>query len=180
MAPVIKRIVTFAVVIIVLFGLLFLFGVLMDIRQACIPVDEPTSIGVAAASDTVMVEAISLGSSGITVTNGASEVEGYQFITSTKAIYGELLEIVIDYAASISTTTDVTITHAGLVNEQILKRADSATDGVFAPRRLAVLNSGGSTTYEHVPFMLQGTFLINVGQTTPETAIGTVYIKYRK
>ena len=178
MSSTFKRIASWLVFVIVLFAFLFLAGVLMDIQQAC---REPeAAISIASTTGQVMVEAIALPIPAITSTNGASEIEGISFITTTTRIYGELLDVVIDYATNISATTDLTLTHVGLINEVVLVKADSATDTTYRARALAVTSAGASTTYEFVPFTLAGSFLVNIGQTTPVSATGTLYIRYRR
>lgn len=157
--------------ILILAALLALLGIIWDIHGK-MPVPD-TSIGIMASGNDVMVEAIAITG----VASGGGEL--YGFITTTNRIYGWLEDITIDYTASISATTDVTITHVGLINETLLVKADNATDAVYRPRVASVASTGSGTTYDFAPYYLQGTFLVNVGQTSSATP-GTVYIRYRR
>jgi hypothetical protein len=170
-----QRLKWFLLSVITLFTLLFVFGILWDIRQAC---REPqAAIGIMATGGAIMIEPLVL-TSALTYTTGYGQQ--YGFYTSTNTIQGELLEVYIDYAVGISTTTDLTITCLGLVSEVLLVKADTATDAIWRPRVLPVLNTAVVITPTMaLPYYLSGRVVAAVAETSG-VAPGAVYLKYRR
>lgn len=150
-----------------------LFGGLWWVQQ----MQKPAAPAITVASTTggsIIVEPIALTG----IASGGGEL--YGFVTTTNFFQGELLEIYIDYTDGISTETDITVTHLGLVNYNVLVSADTATDAVWRPRVLPnFYNTYAITPTNAVPYYLSGRFAINIAQTNSATP-GTVYIKYRR
>ncbi|OQB25101.1 MAG: hypothetical protein BWY10_02529 [Chloroflexi bacterium ADurb.Bin180] len=176
MSQTFKRSLAFLLTVIILFGCLWFVGYLDEIRDAQEKLAQNQSIGVASTSG-VFVEQLTM-TSALTHTVGYGQQ--YGFITSTNAIYGELLDIYIDYTASISATTDITVSCLGLLTENLLVSADSATDAVWRPRVLPQLYTGVEITPTMaLPYNLQGKIVVNIAETSG-VAPGVVYIRYRR
>lgn len=147
-----------------------LFGGLWVVQQMQ---PEDVVVGVQTTGGDMQVMPIALTG----VASGGGEL--YGFITTSSSLQGELYKVVIDYTSGISTETDITVTHLGLTNETLLIRSDSATDGAWYVRTIAVSNTLTSFGTIPVPFYLSGRVAVNVAQTSSATP-GTVYLFYRR
>lgn len=139
--------------------------------SACMAPRGPEEVALGMAS----VGEMQLASMTLTMTGtGATTADN-----TSPQITGELLGVYIDYTASITATTDLTITYSSPLGGQILAKVNNVTDGFFAPRSGAVDSSGSAITNSHVPFPVNGKLTVTVGQTTPGTT-GTLWFMYRK
>ena len=171
MSETFKRSAALLIAVILIFGVLYH---VMITRPELPVVDQQVGI----SSGSVMVEAITMASA-LTYTTGYGQQ--YGFVTTTNAIYGELLDIYIDYTASISTTTDITVSCLGLLTENLLISPNTATDAVWRPRVLPVFYDTTLITPSNQSEMynLQGKIVVNIAETSG-TAPGTIYIRYRR
>lgn len=109
----------------------------------------------------------------VTTTGSAGSATGS---ATTEALFGELIDIYLDYHASAPATTDVTIAFSPR-GGNILVVADSATDALIAPRQTLVTNANAAITGSYDRFMLAGPLTISVAQSDALTGAVTVYLR---
>jgi len=95
----------------------------------------------------------------------------------TEALQGFLLDVFLDYHASAPNTTDVTIAYTER-GGNILAVANSATDGLYAPRQKPVDNANSAITNAHDRFPLNQPLTISVAGSDALTACVTAHIRY--
>lgn len=137
---------------------------------ACLDVPQQPAVSVASAAEVLRVETVAL-----TATGDAGAATGV--MTTTNALTGELAWLYIDYTASISTTTDITLSYVSPLGGQVFAKTDSATDAMWYPVASPVTNAAAAITDGHVPFVLSGKLQIDVGQSTSGT-VGSLLVAY--
>jgi hypothetical protein len=94
------------------------------------------------------------------------------------ALYGQLLDIFLDFGAA-PATTDVVITDKTR-GDTILTTTNTGTDARIAPRQKLVDNANVAITNSHDRFPLNGPLNIAVAQCDDLTPALTAYIRYIK
>jgi len=99
--------------------------------------------------------------------------------TASGIIVGQIIDVYIDYGATMSDTTDITLTYyTPHAMGQILAVTDNVADTVYMPRATAV-TSGNVAIASYWPFYVNGKLLLSVGQTLSGTS-ATAYVRYLK
>jgi len=98
---------------------------------------------------------------------------------TTQALRGELVAIYVDYTASITNTTDLTITYGSPVGGVIYEKIDSLTDAMVYPRASLVTNAAAAITDSHDRFPLAGPLTVKLGETTPGTTAVLYFVVER-
>lgn len=137
---------------------------------ACLGEPQQPAVTVASAAEVLRVETVAL-----TATGDAGAATGT--MTTTNALTGELAWLYIDYTASISDTTDITLSYTSPLGGQVFAKTDSVTDAMWYPMASPVTNAAAAITDGHVPFVLSGKLQIDVGQSTSGT-VGSLLVAY--
>jgi hypothetical protein len=116
-----------------------------------------------------------IGSIQITVTT-AGEAGAAVGSASSAPIYGELLDVKIDYSASAPNTTDLTITSGDYT---ILSRANSATDGLFRPMVQGQDSSGSNIAGAYGRIWLSGIVTVALAECDAIAAAVVVTLRVR-
>lgn len=93
------------------------------------------------------------------------------------AINGFLLDIALNFHASAPATTDTTISQEGPTGT-MLALANTATDGLYAPRVKPVDNAGAAITNAFGLYPLNGRVQVALAQCDPLAAALTATIRY--
>lgn len=109
----------------------------------------------------------------VTTTGSAGSASGS---TTTEALFGELIDIYLDYHASTPATADVTISFAPR-GGNILVVSNNATDGLYAPRNTLVNNANSAITNSHERFVLSGPVTVALAQGDALTNAVVAYIR---
>jgi hypothetical protein len=132
--------------------------------------DPEPAVQVAANSMTLQTEAITVNATGAV---GADTTVSGMFV-------GQIVDVYIDYGTTMSNTTDLTLSfYSPLAMGNVLAVTDNATDGLYAPRLAPVSNAAAAIANSYVPFYVNGTLLLSVGQTLSGTT-ATAYVRYVK
>ncbi|MBU0495043.1 MAG: hypothetical protein KKA73_14210 [Chloroflexi bacterium] len=86
--------------------------------------------------------------------------------SSTASVRGHIYAVYLDYPATMTTTTDVTLYASASPTITVLTRSNSATDGWFYPAVQQTTSAGaGAGTYDRCP--AYGTIALAIDQSTP-------------
>lgn len=149
-----KRLVRLAVALTVTCGLVALLSI------ACKPqADVP--IGAAATGQIyrtrTTISPVSPGTTGAFHTVNSGGINGY------------LVAVYIDYGATMSNTTDITLSYTSPASGNILTKADNVTDGWFYPRALAQSTAAANATDAWVMLPVDGVIQCTISQTLSGT-----------
>lgn len=95
---------------------------------------------------------------------------------SSAALYGELLDVYVDYHTSTPATTHVTITSG---NDTLLTRADTATDGLFRPMVQGHDASGAAIAGAYGRIWLNGPVTVALINSDARAAAAVVTLRVR-
>lgn len=130
---------------------------------------EPQQIVQMAATSNIVTEAITVEPTGAIASD----------TTQSGLVVGEIIDVYIDYGATMSTTTDITLTYyTPFAMGTILEVLNNVNDNVYMPRATAV-SSANVALASYWPFYCNGTLLLSVGGTLSGTS-ATAYVRYRK
>ncbi len=149
---------------------MILLALLAIVIWACAPAQPQEPITVQVATGGVTYEAYSFTMTG----TGEPPVSA-----NTQALRGELLGVYIDYTASITATTDLTLTYASPLGGQILTVVNNVTDGIYFPRAALVTNANAAITDGNDRHALNGAVTVQVGQSTPGVSAVLYFIMER-
>lgn len=99
-------------------------------------------------------------------------------------ITGRVVRVDIDYAAGITTTTDLTLADSGsLATVNVVNKTNTATDGVVYPAVGLTDNTGAALTYDGTRpvvdyYPVAGRLTATITQTTAATPAVTIDIYY--
>lgn len=112
----------------------------------------------------------------VTTTGTAASATGS---TTSETIFGELLDVFLDFHASTPATTDTTIAYAsgGQGVGNILVVTDSATDARIAPRQKCVDNANAAITNSFDRFWINGQITISLAGADALTDAVVAYIR---
>lgn len=112
----------------------------------------------------------------VTTTGSAGSATGS---TTSETLFGEVLDVFLDFNASTPATTDTTIAYAsgGAGGGNILVVSDSATDARIAPRQKCVDNANAAITNSFDRFWLNGQITISLAQSDALTDAVVAYVR---
>lgn len=111
----------------------------------------------------------------VTTTGSAGSATGS---ATTETLFGELLDVYLDFHASTPATIDTTIAYATR-GGNILVVTSSATDALIAPRQKFVDNANTAITNSFGCFPLNGPITVSVAQADALTDAVVVYLRVR-
>lgn len=109
----------------------------------------------------------------VTTTGTAGSATGS---ATSETLFGELLDVYLDFHASAPGTTDTTIAYATR-GGNILVVTDSATDVLIAPRQKVVDNANSAITNSHDRFFLNGPITVSLAQADALTNALVAYLR---
>lgn len=110
----------------------------------------------------------------VTTTGGAGAATG---TATSETIVGELVDIYLDFHASAPATTDTTIASTNAQQGTIMTKANSATDALFTPMRLATDAAGASIAGVYRPWFLNAPVTVSLAQCDALTGAVVAYIR---
>ena len=113
---------------------------------------------------------------GVTTTGTAGAATGS---TTTETLFGELLDVFLDFHVSTPATTDTTIAYAtgGAGVGNILVVTSSATDARIAPRQKCVDNANAAITNSFDRFWLNGAITVSLAEADALTDALVAYVR---
>lgn len=119
----------------------------------------------------------------VKVTTGACGADGSASgnTTADEMVRGRVVAVYLDYAATLTTTADITLAPAGTPTENVLAKANSATDAWYYPRRAVHSSAGAAIEYAngypiYEPFWVDDYLKLSVAQGTALTPCVTAYV----
>ena len=119
----------------------------------------------------------------VTTTGSAGSATGSA--TTPSAISGEILGVLLNFHASLPATADTTIATAGEGTGpaySILVVTNSATDGYFAPRKVAVDAANSAIAASWAPFAVADKLTISIaqGDALTNALVATIFYDDKK
>jgi hypothetical protein len=112
----------------------------------------------------------------VTTTGSAGSATGS---TTSETVFGELLDVFLDFHASAPGTTDTTLAYAtgGQGVGNIVVVTDSATDARLAPRQKCVDNANAAITNSFDRFWINGAVTLSLAGCDALTDAVVAYIR---
>ena len=111
----------------------------------------------------------------VTTTGSAASATGS---ATSDALYGEIVDIYLDFHASAPATTDTTIAYADR-GGNILVVSNSATDALIAPRQKTVDSANAAITDSYGPFVVNGSLTVSLAGSDALTNALVAYVRVK-